>query len=88
MTVQIEQERLIAHTLAILQRLANEAVAPLQTVSPPAMQLRHARVERRDLNAEMQARLKTFRNRQRFVEIEREAHYQRAMQRILAVTEQ
>lgn len=43
--------------------------------------------DKRDLRAEMQARLEAFRNRQRFLEIEREAHYQQAMQRIRAATE-
>lgn len=36
----------------------------------------------------MQARLEAFRNKQRFLEIEREAYYQQAMQRIRATTEQ
>lgn len=89
MTLQNEQERLVAQTLAVVQRLAQQAATPLPTTSsssssmPP--RLRYA--NKRDLRAEMQARLEAFRNRQRFLEIEREAHYQQAMQRIRAVTE-
>lgn len=88
MTLQNEQERLVAQTLAVVQRLAQQAAAPLPATSssssmPPRLRYAH----KRDLRAEMQARLEAFRNRQRFLEIEREAHYQQAMQRIRAVTE-
>lgn len=89
MISQNEQERLVAQTLAVVQRLAKEAAAPLpQMVARSAVAPQPRYTEKRDLRAEMQARLEAFRNRQRFLEIEREAHYQQAMQRIRAVTEQ
>lgn len=91
MTSQNEQERLVAATLAVVQRLAEGAAAPAASVSYPVA-THPAKLPRymneMDLRKEMQARLETFRNRQRFLEIEREAHYQHAMQRIRSATEQ
>jgi hypothetical protein len=90
MTVQNEQERLVADTLAFVQRLAEQ---PAETASPSTFGTvtTAPRVPRyateTDLRQEMRLRLEAFRNRQRFLEIEREAYYQQAMQRIRAVTE-
>jgi hypothetical protein len=88
-TLQSEQERLVADTLAFVQRLADVPAnpAPIRATRAtlPASSPRYA--GERDLRKEMQARLEAFRNRQRFLEIEREAHYQQAMQRIRVATE-
>lgn len=90
MALQNEQDRLVADTLAVVQRLAE---APSTRVAPPPLlairPAAHPRyVAETDLRKEMHARLEAFRNRQRFLEIEREAYYQQAMQRIRAMTEQ
>ncbi len=90
MTVQNEQERLVADTLAFVQRLAEQ---PAETAVPTTFATATAapRVPRyateTDLRQEMRSRLEAFRNKQRFLEIEREAYYQQAMQRIRAVTD-
>lgn len=86
MSLQDERERLVADTLAFVQHLAERPIAP-PTVAPAISQPPRYGSER-DLRKEMQARLEAFRNRQRFLEIEREAYYQQAMQRIRATTEQ
>lgn len=91
MTLQSEQERMVADTLAFVQRLADvptysATTTPARIATPPVRSPRYA--GERDLREEMQAWLESFRNRQRFLEIEREAHYQQAMQRIRAATEQ
>lgn len=88
MALQNEQDRLVADTLAIVQRLAetpSTRVAPPRVATRPAAHPRY--VAETDLRKEMHARLEAFRNRQRFLEIEREAYYQQAMQRIRAMTE-
>ncbi len=90
MSLQSERERLVADTLAFVQHLAEHrsarpASAPSVAPAPPPPP-RYG--TERDLRKEMQARLEAFRNKQRFLEIEREAYYQQAMQRIRATTEQ
>lgn len=91
MDLQHERERLVADTLAFVQHLAgapthSAAAAPVTITTRPAGSPRYA--EKRDLREEMKARLEAFRNKQRFLEIEREVYYQQAMQRIRAATEQ
>lgn len=72
-----ERLRVIADTLAMIRRLADDA----------GERMRHNRSEQ-DRQHDMDARLRAFRNRQRFEQIEREVHYQQAMQRIDAATQQ
>jgi hypothetical protein len=90
MSLQNEQEQLVIETLAFVKQLAEQPTAPSttapSTVPTPSVLPRY-RTEK-DLRREMQARLEAFRNRQRFLEIEREAYYQQAMQRIRMITEQ
>jgi hypothetical protein len=98
---QEERERLLADTLAFVQSVAEIDTSPPIIPSPPAAQspakqspsarspaLQPRRMSDIDIRREMQQRLDAFRNKQRFLEIEREAYYQQAMQRIRAVTEQ
>lgn len=90
-TLQNDRERMVAETLAFVRHLADVrtgsfTAAPLAEEPRRAGPVRYA--DERDLRKEMQARLEAFRNRQRFLEIEREAYYQQAMQRIRAATEQ
>ncbi len=82
MSLQNERERLVADTLAFVQQLAEQPIIAAPRPSP-----RPRYTAQTDLRMEMQMRLEAFRNRQRFLEIEREAYYQQAMQRIRAVTE-
>lgn len=87
MSLQNERERLVADTLAFVQQLAERSsITP--TTATPRLSPRPRVTSETDLRKEMQLRLEAFRNRQRFLEIEREAYYQQAMQRIRAATEQ
>lgn len=86
MSLQNERERLVAETLAFVRQLAETpSTAPTTATPRPSVRPRYA--SETDLRKEMQQRLEAFRNRQRFLEIEREAYYQQAMQRIRAATE-
>jgi len=87
MSLQIERERLVADTLAFVQQLAERPTITPITATPRPSPRPRSKTET-DLQTEMQMRLEAFRNRQRLLEIEREAYYQQAMQRIRAVTEQ
>ncbi len=84
-----ERERLLADTLAFVQSVSAAAPPPLVRSAPVAPS-RAVEPERSDIDIhrQMQERLSAFRNRQRFLEIERDAYYELAMQRIRAVTEQ
>ncbi|QUS40289.1 hypothetical protein RPMA_16685 [Tardiphaga alba] len=87
MSWQEERDRLLADTLAFVQSVA--ALAPADIPVQQAAPMRSTpRLSDADIHAQMQKRLEAFRNRQRFLEIERETHFQMAMQRIRAVTEQ
>lgn len=83
-----ERERLLADTLAFVESVS-EAAPPLVPEAPVARH-RPPEPERSDIDIrrEMQERLSAFRNRQRLQEIARNVHYEQAMQRIRAVTEQ
>jgi hypothetical protein len=84
---QEERGRLLADTLAVVQSLGRKADAQ----APRRVPVTHASERRRpnepDPWHEMNARLEAFRNRQRFLQIEREVYLAQAMQRLLAVTE-
>jgi hypothetical protein len=87
MSLQSERERLVADTLAFVQHLAEQpSTRPTRAPSAAPPPPRYG--TERDLRKEMQARLEAFRNKQRFLEIEREVYYQQAMQRIRTSTEQ
>lgn len=88
MNLHNERERLVADTLAFVQKLAEQPSVSLTTAPAPRLAAPPRYAAAKDLRKEMQARLEAFRNRQRFLEIEREAYYQQAMQRIRAATEQ
>lgn len=84
---QEDRDRLMADTLAFVRQLSDN-VPPLTAPAAAAVAASTARrFSDGDLRTEMQARLNAFRNRQRFLQIEREAYYQQAMQRIRAATE-
>jgi hypothetical protein len=76
-----ERERLLADTLAFVQSVGGTS----PPVAPSAPEPERSDI---DIRRDMQERLSAFRNRQRFLEIERDAYYELAMQRIRAVTEQ
>ena len=82
---QEERDRAIAETLAVIRRLTATAVAAESSVAAVAETPRRRSAQ--DLQEDMQARLRAFRNEQRFLEIQREVHYQQAMQRIRIATE-
>jgi hypothetical protein len=92
MTLSDERNRLIVDTLAFVRRLAEAPINTVATTIPVAVAARpvgfsHYSGET-DLGKAMQARFEVLRNRQRFLEIQRESHYQHAMQRIRVATEQ
>lgn len=75
MVMMDERERFLADTLAYVRHLADgPSLQPQVTAQSDA---EHA----------MRSRLEAFRNRRRLLEIEREVHYQRAIQRIRIATE-
>lgn len=74
-----ERERFMTETLARVRQLA-----AMSTTEPPSL-WKGSNV---DVEMGMRELLEDYRNRQRLAEIERQAGYHQAMQRIRAVTEQ
>jgi hypothetical protein len=88
MIMQDERDRLLADTLALVHSLGHHAAAQSRWRASQARVSASLGRSHADLRGHMQASLNAFRNRQRFLAIEREVNHERAMRRIVSVTEQ
>jgi hypothetical protein len=80
---QYERDRLLAETLALVHSLGHHAAAQSRWRASLGLASAPLRPHPAELRRDMQARLDAFRNRQRFLAIERDVHHERAMQRIV-----
>lgn len=83
---QEERDKLLADTLALVHSLGHHAAAQSRWLKSQGLTSAPPRRSPAELRGDMQARLESFRNRQRFLAIEREFHHERAMHRIVSST--